>query len=430
VAEQVQDPPEYAQVAAQILHAAMTSADALGPEAYPQKPTDTAEKLTGHPGSRGSLLPIGIPEGGFQSEPFTWARAGERFHVPEILHNPVNTFHQLHDYLTSGGKPTDDDAVLLAGETAKGILGMGGTTATNAIYMGSRMRDAAISGIKSLIPESEGMLMHQDGRSIRQRLPGEISRPNPDSNMFEVSKYDLEAGSQARFGQPYDKLTPDMQRWVKSQAIATMKSANDPEAVAPKLETIQGGKREVPPVASADTQPEVPVWAAIKVGDQVYKGVSHAAARLAAAKDLPEGHPIKDMLTYGEVPRKSDTYIDNLFITNKGRILPRDDAAPLAGREPGSSNKGLDSGHLYDIRDKLGIEHLPEGQTAGRYTPPERTFEDRLKQHGDDVRAAMEAERIAKMRGDPPGPLRPTTDPLTGEPVSKYNLALEVGIKG
>jgi hypothetical protein len=32
-----------------------------------------------------------------------------------------------------------------------------------------------------------------------------------------------------------------MQRWVKSNAIATMKPANDPEAVAPKLGVVEGG---------------------------------------------------------------------------------------------------------------------------------------------------------------------------------------------
>jgi hypothetical protein len=231
---------ELVQTAARVLHAASTSADALGPEAYPQKPTDTAEKLTGHPGSRGDILPIGIPEGGFQSEPFTWARVGERLHVPAILHHPVNTFHQLHDYISGGGDPTDDDAIKLATETAAGMMGIGGTTATNAIYMGGRMRDAAIAGVKDMIPERE--FKYARGQyAIKDKLPGEIVRPNPDSNMFDVSKYDLEADSQAKFGQPYDKLTPDMQRWIKSQAIATMKPANDPEAVAPKLGMVEGG---------------------------------------------------------------------------------------------------------------------------------------------------------------------------------------------
>jgi len=227
-------------LASKVIEAA-TPADALAPESYPQTPTDTAEKLTGHPGSRGLILPIGIPEGGFMSEPFTWSRVGERLHVPHVLHAPYQAFHQLHDYLAAGGDPEDPDAQKLGAEVALGMLGIGGTTATNAIYLGGRMRDSVIAGVKDLIPEGEGMVMRQDGSSIKQRLPGEIVRPNPDRNMFDVSRYDLEADSQARFGMPYDQLTPDMQRWVKSQAIATMKSANDPEAVAPALESIKGG---------------------------------------------------------------------------------------------------------------------------------------------------------------------------------------------
>jgi hypothetical protein len=240
---------------------AATPSDALAPESYPQTPTDTAEKLTGHPGSRGLMLPIGIPEGGFMSEPFTWARAGERLHVPHVLHGPFQAFHQLHDYLRSGGDPEDQDAQKLGAEVALGMLGIGGTTATNGIYLGSRMRDSAISIIKGLGPEDKDVVgisrnipdkmpnrmgWSEEGRAVKERLPGEIRRPNPDSNMFEVSKYDLESEAQARFGKPYDELTPDMQRWVKSQSPASMKAANDPEAVKPPLEVVPKGTENFP----------------------------------------------------------------------------------------------------------------------------------------------------------------------------------------
>lgn len=113
------DDTELVQTAAQVMKVA---ADAFAPDAYPQKPTDP-EKLSGHPGSRGMLLPVQIPQGGFQSEPWTGARVWERAAVPELLYEPFKAFNDLVTHLKSGGGVEDPAAIDAAAKVAGGILG-------------------------------------------------------------------------------------------------------------------------------------------------------------------------------------------------------------------------------------------------------------------------------------------------------------------
>lgn len=111
---------EHVEMAANILKAAQ---DALGPEAYPQTPTDTADRKSGHPGYRGMLIPQQIPQGGYTTEPWTPARVWERAAVPDILYGPFKGFNDILAHLKAGGDINDPSVVDKAAEVAGGILG-------------------------------------------------------------------------------------------------------------------------------------------------------------------------------------------------------------------------------------------------------------------------------------------------------------------
>ncbi len=132
-----------------------------------------------------------------------------------------------------------------------------------------------------------------------------------------------------------------------------------------------GGRLEVPPEAppgpagapsapvSGEAMPagmatqDEPLWAAVRVNGQVYTGVSHAAAKLAAARDLPDGNPVKNALTYGEsAPAGVE---DGLFVTRSGQVITREQAG------------GIDSGRLYDARERLGIRETAKEREGWKY---------------------------------------------------------------
>lgn len=150
---------ELVQTAAQILKAAADSfqPDPSAPESYPQEPATGKGKQLGHPGYRGVILPMQIPQGGFQSESWTWDRGWERAAVPEILYAPYEGWIKIHNHLKAGGDimddPVKDEAAKIAANLLGGTAFKGMSREAKALF-GSGAKEAAASAA----PEAVKML--------------------------------------------------------------------------------------------------------------------------------------------------------------------------------------------------------------------------------------------------------------------------------
>lgn len=166
---------ELISTAAQVLkHAADAAAVPFNPSQLGPIPDKKRTEVRPSPEERGTLLPIGIPKGGYTTEPGSLARMSEMAAVPEILHGPYKAFTKLHDYLQKGGHPTDEDAVNLSVEVATGVLG--GTAFTHA----SREGLAAIKGLGKEVAEPtrfEKSMWEVWGKGKKEIAEKEIADP-------------------------------------------------------------------------------------------------------------------------------------------------------------------------------------------------------------------------------------------------------------
>jgi len=159
------DSAQHAQLAAQVLKAA----------------EDQASKMVGHPGARGTLLPIGIPAGGFKSEPWTMERLWERSAVPNAIYGPFKSFNDIIQHVERGGDIMDPAVVDEASSIAASI--MGGTAFKKASQEGlAALRESLAMnvehynparGTNPVVPVTMHPLPpHPEEAAMRQELEG------------------------------------------------------------------------------------------------------------------------------------------------------------------------------------------------------------------------------------------------------------------